>query len=57
MNIKELLELAWEIYEAVEFGEDMMLDDLLDGVERDHGKATRDKIQYLLEVECNVKDM
>ena len=57
MEVNELLDMAWSIYECVEDHGDLILSDLLDGVERDYDKATRDKIEYLLEVECNLVDM
>ena len=57
MEVNELLDIAWSIYECVEDHGDLILSDLLDGVEEQHGKETRDKIAYLLEVECNLTDM
>jgi hypothetical protein len=57
MKTSQLLEMAWSICEVIEDEGDHTLDDLLEGVEEQHGKETRDKIAYLLEVECNVADL
>jgi hypothetical protein len=56
MKTSKLLEMAWSICEVIEDENEHTLDDLLDGVESEHGKDTRDKIAYLLEVECNAHD-
>jgi hypothetical protein len=54
MTINELLEIAWSLYAVVEDKGDLVLSDLLEGVQEQHGEKIRKQIQYLLEVECNI---
>jgi hypothetical protein len=54
MTIDKLLGIAWSLYAVVEDKGDLVLSDLLEGVEEQHGEKVRKQIEYLLEVECNV---